>query len=75
MLQQWLMPQLQEDKADFILQQDDAFARFLGNIRDYLNAELLVVGSDVLLEMTIPFFVVSTLTRPNLIRFFFIRLH
>ena len=39
MLQQWLMQQLQEDKADFILQ-DVAPAHFLENVRDYLDAEL-----------------------------------
>ena len=40
MLQQWIMLQLQEDKADFILQQDGTPAHFLGSVRDFLNAEL-----------------------------------
>ena len=40
MLQQWLILQLQEDIADFILQQDGSLGYFLGNVRDYLNAEL-----------------------------------
>ena len=39
MLQQWLVPQLQEDKADFVLQQDGAPPHFLGDVRSYLNIE------------------------------------
>ena len=39
MLQQWLMLQLQENKTYFI-SQDWAPAHFLGNVGDYLNAEL-----------------------------------
>ena len=34
------MPRLQKDKANFILQQNGATAHFLGNVHDYLNAEL-----------------------------------
>ena len=56
MLQQWLAPYLQKDKADFILQQDGASAHFLGNFVIALMLNFLIVGLDVLLEMTIPFF-------------------
>ena len=57
MLQQQLTPELQKDKADFILQQDGAPALFLGNVRDNFNAEL--PGHSIgraSVEMTIPFF-------------------
>ena len=40
MLQQWLMPQLKEKKAYFILQQYGVSAHFFEIVRNYLNAEL-----------------------------------
>ena len=43
MRKQWLLPQLQKGKADFILQQNEAPANFFGNVHDYLiSAELPV---------------------------------
>ena len=41
-LQQWQISHLPEDKGDFILPQDGALAHFLGNVRNYLNAEFPV---------------------------------
>ena len=37
MLPQWLMPQIQKVIVDFVLQQDEAPANFLGNPCDYLS--------------------------------------
>ena len=55
MLQQWLMPQLQEDKADYILQ-DGLPLIFLETSMFTLMLKLLVVGLVMLLEMTTCFF-------------------
>jgi hypothetical protein len=40
MLQLWLMPQLQEDSKDFILQQDGAPPHFHFDVCTHLNANL-----------------------------------
>lgn len=40
MLQQWLLPQLDEDSADFILQLDGAPPHYHGSVRDHLNEAL-----------------------------------
>ena len=55
MLQQWLMPQLQEDKADYILQ-DGLPLIFLETSMITLMLKFLVVGLVMLLEMTTCFF-------------------
>ena len=40
MLQQWLIPQLQEDSRDFIYQQDGAPPHFHHDVRGYLSDTL-----------------------------------
>lgn len=40
MLQQWLLPQLEADTADFILQLDGAPPHYHGSVRDHLNMAL-----------------------------------
>ena len=40
MLQQWLLPQLEEDSADFILQLDGAPPHYHGNVQRHLNETL-----------------------------------
>ena len=40
MLQQWVLPQLEADSADFILQLDGAPPHYHGSVRDHLNMAL-----------------------------------
>ncbi|PSN36412.1 hypothetical protein C0J52_25453 [Blattella germanica] len=40
MIQQWLLPQLEADSADFILQLDGAPPHYHGSVRDHLNMAL-----------------------------------
>ena len=56
MLTEWLLPQLQEDGEDFILQENGAPPHFHWIVRDHLNAELADHWIVVLLEMTPLFF-------------------
>ena len=62
MLQQWQMPQLLEDKAEFVYKKMGLPFVFLETSVITLMLKFLVVGLNVLLEMTIPSFVASTLT-------------
>ena len=40
MLENWLMPQMNEDSDDYVFQQDGCPAHFHNNVRDYLNTNL-----------------------------------
>ena len=40
MLENWLMPQMNEESDDYVLQQDGCSAHFHNDVRDYLNTNL-----------------------------------
>ena len=40
MLDNWLMPQMNEDSDDYVFQQDGCPAHFNNDVRDYLNTNL-----------------------------------
>ena len=40
MLENWLMPQMNEDGDDYMFQQDGCRAHFHNDVRDYLNTNL-----------------------------------
>ena len=44
MLENWLMPQMNEDSDDYVFQQDDRWAHFHNDVRDYLNKICQNVG-------------------------------